>query len=315
MVYFISIMASLVLMIVNYLLVFVIRRFSLSERHETTTKLNVSVAIKLTIARFINSSVVLVIVNSDAKEWFKGGNLVYDASILIILLTFQQPFLYSINIWGRLRKCKRNTQVALGEECKLTQREANLICEGPPLDVANNIANFMNLIMTCIFYSPIIPQAIPFAFVGSILQYWANKYMLLRKHKMPDMFSVLMASFFANFMPWIIFVWTISYFIFLERIEAGYEFLSEIRRGGDIDIKQVVISAKMHYRPQIAMIFVAVCLITPIRSFINRMVDENEALDQDKAYQDLCHTFPSDYDKENPLTSKKGQMRLIEIQL
>jgi hypothetical protein len=62
----------------------------------------------------------------------------------------------------------------------------------------------MNFIMTCLFYAPLIPFAIPIALVGSILNYWSYKYMLLRQHKMPDMFSDLMAIFFSNFMPWII---------------------------------------------------------------------------------------------------------------
>jgi len=48
--------------------------------------MNVSVAIKLTIARFLNSSVILVIVNTEPKDWFKGGNLAYDAIILILLM-------------------------------------------------------------------------------------------------------------------------------------------------------------------------------------------------------------------------------------
>jgi hypothetical protein len=64
----------------------IVRKFSLTERHETLTKMNVSVAIKLTIARFLNSSVILVIVNTDPKDWFKGGSLAYDAIILMIMM-------------------------------------------------------------------------------------------------------------------------------------------------------------------------------------------------------------------------------------
>jgi len=80
-------MCSLVIAIINYILKLIVRRFSLSEKHETLTKMNVSVAIKLTIARFLNSSVILVIVNPDPKDWFKGGNLAYDAIILILLMS------------------------------------------------------------------------------------------------------------------------------------------------------------------------------------------------------------------------------------
>jgi hypothetical protein len=69
-------------------MVFIIRRFSMEEKHETLTKLNVSVAVKLTVARFLNSSVILVLTNGDPKDWFKGGSLAYDATILICIMVF-----------------------------------------------------------------------------------------------------------------------------------------------------------------------------------------------------------------------------------
>jgi hypothetical protein len=85
---FISVMCSLSVSIANAAMILIIRRFSMSEKHETLTKLNVSVAIKLTIARFLNSSVILVITNGDPKGWFKGGSLAYDASLLILIMVF-----------------------------------------------------------------------------------------------------------------------------------------------------------------------------------------------------------------------------------
>jgi hypothetical protein len=71
-----SIISSLIVVIVNAALLKVIRALSLMERAETTTKLNVSVAFKLTIARFINSSAVLVAVNNRSELWFEGGSLI-----------------------------------------------------------------------------------------------------------------------------------------------------------------------------------------------------------------------------------------------
>jgi hypothetical protein len=64
--------------------------------------------------------------------------------------------------------------------------------------------------------------AIPLALVGSFINYWAYKYMLLRKHKMPEMFSDMMATFFANFMPLILIVWGLSFCIFVDKIQKAY---------------------------------------------------------------------------------------------
>ena len=52
--------------ILNFFLKFSIRFISRWELHETQTKLNVSVALKLTIARFMNSSFVLYSVNINS---------------------------------------------------------------------------------------------------------------------------------------------------------------------------------------------------------------------------------------------------------
>jgi len=177
--------------------------------------MNVSVALKLTIARFINSSLVLVFINSESRKWYKGGDLVYDATILICIISLTAPTMELISIPRIVKWLKISKEKAKGEDCLLTQREANTLCEGTMIDSANNISNFMNMIMTCVFYSPIIPQAIPIGLASSAYCYWVTKYSLLRRYKMPDMFSELMATFFANFMPWMVLAWSLSAFSFM----------------------------------------------------------------------------------------------------
>jgi hypothetical protein len=104
----------------------------------------------------------------------------------------------------------------------MTQREANKLFEGPPVDVADNISNFMVLVMTCIFYSPIIPLAIPLGFAGSFFTYWVYKYTLLRRHKMPPVFSDLMATSFTHVMPIFLVIWGLSFYFFLDLIQKAY---------------------------------------------------------------------------------------------
>ena len=86
--------------------------------------------------------------------------------------------------------------------------------EGQPIDVENNISNFMNMILSCMFYSSILPHAIPLALVGCFLNYWITKYMLTRLHKMPEEFSELLTTYFANTLPYTMLIWAISYLIF-----------------------------------------------------------------------------------------------------
>ena len=115
-------MTSVIVIIINVLLKFVMRRFSQFESHDTQTKHDVSVAFKLTIARFFNSSITLTIVNSEAIGWFDGGDLVQDAQVLIAIIMFQASFMEILNIPGIIKWCKIRKQKALTEsgECQLT---------------------------------------------------------------------------------------------------------------------------------------------------------------------------------------------------
>lgn len=105
---FLSAIASVCVAIVNVILNIIIRRFTLFERHETQTSLNTSVAFKLTVARFLNSSLVILIVNwNNQKRWYNGGDLVYEVTILITILVFMNPILYLLDPWGLLKKYKK----------------------------------------------------------------------------------------------------------------------------------------------------------------------------------------------------------------
>lgn len=204
--------------VINTLMKFIVRIFTLQEKHETQTKMNVSVALKLTLARFVNSALILTIVNDNAENWFAPGNLAYDAQILIVIMSFQAPIMNLIYIPGWIKKYKIMKEKGKGEDCKITQREANILCEGFAMDPANIISNFMNLIMVSSFFSPIIPLAIPLACLSATMEYWITKYNLLRNYKRPDQFGELMATFFANAMPYLVLCWAISAFSFFLKL-------------------------------------------------------------------------------------------------
>jgi hypothetical protein len=78
----------LAISIVNESLINIIRRFTDYEKHQTITAINVSVAVKLTLARFLNTSIILVLVNKDPKNWFNGASVAYDATFLMMIMAF-----------------------------------------------------------------------------------------------------------------------------------------------------------------------------------------------------------------------------------
>lgn len=219
----VSAASSVAIYVVNASLRFIIRRLTLKERHSSITRLNVSVGLKLTMARFINSSLLLVIINFEyATKWFDRAGLVYDATVLMLLMAVTDPILYFLNIPGIVKWFKILGEKSKGNDCKLTQQEANMLHEGSEIDVANNLSQYFTLIATCFFYGPIIPLAVPICLVGSLLNYNVQKYMLLRKHKTPEMLTRTLGTFFANLMPFIILVQAAAALVFMQNIATKF---------------------------------------------------------------------------------------------
>ena len=62
------------------------------------------------------------------------------------------------------------------------------------------------------------------------------------------------------------------------------------------------------------LLFTIICIIIPIRTLVYYCFDKGEGEDGQE-YRSQCLLFPTDYDKENPLTSNEGKLRLLGYQL
>lgn len=51
-----------------------------------------------------------------------------------------------------------------------------------------------------------------------------------------------------------------------------------------------------------------------MRSILHYYTPEQEE-EENTAYKKVALSFPSDYDKENPLTMQEGQKRLLDLQI
>ena len=180
--------------------------------------------------------------------------------------------------------------------------------EGTTTDPANAISEYMNLIMTCLFFSSIVPQAILVALLGSIISFWSLKYQLLRRDKMPEMFSAFMATFYANFLPYIVLIQTIAMFFFMKKLTEDKDLKKYFPKqsGGPEDPRAAGV---------FAIVIAIICLCCPFRTYINKSADEHSVLEDETRYEQKFLQFQSDYDRENPLTKKSGGIRVIDLRI
>lgn len=127
---------SVVVSIINFIFGKLIRVLSSYEVHETYTNYNLSVAIKLTFTRFINTGIIPFAVHIKPEDWFTTSGLTMDILFIIMATAFLSPLIdlfdpvWVMNkfiIWKEKRK---------GEKCKLTQAQLNKLYEAPPFDLA-----------------------------------------------------------------------------------------------------------------------------------------------------------------------------------
>ena len=172
-----------------------------------------------------------------------------------------------------------------------------MLWEGPPLDMANRFANTANLFLTAVFFHPLLPISIPIAFCGFLLSYWIDKTLLLRRHKIPEQMSGLMAKFIANLLPYFAFLWSLNLLLFYRTLYQEY-YTSEPRN------KLIV--------PYAVIGTTGLFILLPIRTMINRCLNNSGEDTTTDKYDDFYNKFPTDYDRENPVTKNEAFMRLLE---
>ena len=101
-------------------------------------------------------------------------------------------------IWRRL---KLRRAIGQTHKCTLTQQEANALSEELPMNMPNLCAGLMKTYLLSLMYAPVLPVGLLIGLVAAFLQYWVNKYMLLRRHSRPvhlsDELDEVMLQFIA----------------------------------------------------------------------------------------------------------------------
>lgn len=112
-----------------------------------------------------------------------------------------------------MRRCLERRK---GKNSQITQAEANELFEGPRVDMANLMSLEANLILTSLFYAPLLPITIPIALIGLVFAYWVEKFNLLRVHRVPEMLNGVLPLLLSNLLPFFALLWSIMLFSFFD---------------------------------------------------------------------------------------------------
>jgi len=71
------------------------------------------------------------------------------------------------------------------------------------------------------FYSHLLPCLFLIGAVGIFYSYWIEKYILLRRHKIPEVVGSSIAKFYSNLIPFIMVAYAFSIFIETYEVTSG----------------------------------------------------------------------------------------------
>jgi hypothetical protein len=166
----------------------------------------------------------------------------------------------------------------------MTQRQANELFEGPVLDMASLYSRTGMLYLLVCFYTPMIPL-IPFiAAVGIAVQYWIEKYLLLRRHKVPETQGSAMAKFYASICTIGMLLYAIGNYVFCYRLSEGD-----------------------NTHGQWALWFMIAYYVFPI-GFLLNSVSVKVKRDNKLTYNEVRYGFVQDYDRTNPMTERAAKV-------
>ena len=264
------------------------------EPTETRTEYFISFSIKNTIFTFINTNIVPLISNYIQGEWGKNDILLNNILMIFITNFTLNPFVFYIGtelVYKLLRRSKARMDlegIPL-EDSTYTQGELNQIYENPGINLSFKYSYLTNNLLTSFFYMSVFPLGIVFSMIGLILTYFLE-ILYLGFYKRPELLNSRLCKYFINNFKVVVAVFCIG----------NYVFLRDIGKHNSINWGLINL-----------ILFIVISFI-PYHSFKFNLLGITEGEVTKGSYEDYDLMFPTDYEKQNPLTKKAAMIKYFK---
>lgn len=292
-----SFLPSIIVVIINLILVYIIKVTSRMEKHVTLTSYNTSVALKQTIAMFLNTAIVSFIIHWE--DFYSPKGLAAEMYNIMISNAVVQPIVYRIHPAYRVQQFIRWRTVLKGDHALVSQTEAQKLFEPPELDMPQRYATLMKTYLVTVVYAPMMPFSFLFGILAMFIQYWVDKYMLLRVHSRPVRLSHNLDEVMIQVIPIGAILYACANWIFFADLDDSY------------------------YVPGIVgVLTTTACYLIPVKKIrkifslkksTKVIASVNTLSESEKRYEDAAVDFVDDYDRLNPLTTEQGNQYWIDL--
>eukprot|EP00826_Nyctotherus_ovalis_P041923 TRINITY_DN4272_c0_g2_i2.p1 TRINITY_DN4272_c0_g2~~TRINITY_DN4272_c0_g2_i2.p1 ORF type:complete len:393 (+),score=77.26 TRINITY_DN4272_c0_g2_i2:47-1180(+) len=151
---------------------------------ESQTNYYCSVAIKLSIALFLNSGIIPII-TYVWDTYFTYGGFLMTVLTNWLFICFLNPVLEIFDVWYIFSWVMWKLTKSKGDKSPLTQQEANIELEPYELSVVTKFSQMLNIMFYTSFYVILFPPGIIITILGYLFQYWVSKALLIHRYKVP----------------------------------------------------------------------------------------------------------------------------------
>jgi Ran GTPase-activating protein (RanGAP) involved in mRNA processing and transport len=187
------------------------------ERHHSKSQFSASLCMKIFLAQFLNTALVLMLVNARfpnnvnfpmgetlgvmagpyddfSRAWYSAVGVQISMTMMINVVMPHLPPLMLMVADSTARTA------ALRKGNVHTQEQMNTLFEGPEYILEQRYPIFLNTLFVTMFYCGGIPILLPFATVMVFVSYFVDKYMLMRVYRKP-MLDHSLAVMTSNILP------------------------------------------------------------------------------------------------------------------
>ena len=289
--FIISIIISLINSLGRKLLKKITRQF---EAIETKTDYYISLSVKITIFTFINTSIIPLLSNYIYSDLNKNDILLNNILMIFITNFTLNPLVFYLNpnLLVKLSKRARARAKLEGlplEDSTYTQDELNRLFQNPSMSLCYKYSFYTNSLLTSFFYMSIMPLGIVFSLGGLIISYFLE-IVHLGFYKRPEVLNSKLCKYFIHYFKFVVAAFCVGNYVFLRDLEKHYH----------IDWSLI----------NLILFLVIACI--PYHSIQFNLLGVKEGEITKGSYDEYELMFPTDYEKQNPLTKKAAMIKYLQ---
>ena len=264
------------------------------EATETKTDYYISLSSKITIFTFINTNIVPLLSNYIQSEFNESDILLNNVFVIFLTNFALSPLVFYLNpnlllkLSKRARARKKIEGLPL-KESTYTQDELNRLFQNPSMSLCYKYSFYSNVVLTSFFYMSILPLGIVFSIFGLTIAYFLE-IAHLQFYKRPEILNSKLCKYFISHFNVAIAMFALGNFIFLRDAEKNF-------------------SPNWNL---INIILFFVIIIIPYHSLKINLLGIKEGEITKGSYDEYELMFPTDYEKQNPLTKKAAMIKYFK---